>query len=54
MDVYDELEALLQKVKRHDCVVIMGDFNSRLPRMYQDSLADGIFTQRATQAERGC
>ena len=30
-----KLDELLRKVKRSDCVILLGDFNSRLPRMYQ-------------------
>ena len=29
---YDQLESLLEKIPKHDCVVLMGDFNSRLAR----------------------
>ena len=31
-DIYNDLEKVLQTTKRHECVVIMGDFNSRLSR----------------------
>ena len=31
-DTYAQLEALLLKVQQRDCIVLMGDFNSRLPR----------------------
>ena len=32
MEVYDQLESLLLKVSTRDCIVLMGDFNSRLGR----------------------
>ena len=31
-DTYNELEAVLRRASRHDCIIIMGDFNSRLSR----------------------
>ena len=31
-DIYNDLESLLQQARRHECVIIMGDFNSRLSR----------------------
>ena len=31
-DVYDQLDGLLGKIPKHDCVILMGDFNSRLSR----------------------
>ena len=31
-DIYNELEAVLLRAGRHDCIIIMGDFNSRLSR----------------------
>ena len=30
--VYDQLERLLTKIPKHDCIMLMGDFNSRLAR----------------------
>ena len=43
MNVYDELEALLQKVKRHDCVFIMGDFNSRVFPQFRQMGGDFLY-----------
>ena len=31
-DIYEQLETLLLKVKPRDCIILMGDFNSRLAR----------------------
>ena len=31
-DVYTQLEDLLQNVRKHDCIILMGDLNSRLSR----------------------
>ena len=31
-DVYDELERLLDTIPKHNCVILLGDFNSRLSR----------------------
>ena len=31
-ETYDKLEALLMKTSNRDCVILLGDFNSRLPR----------------------
>ena len=30
--IYDQLECLLERIPKHDCIVLMGDFNSRLAR----------------------
>ena len=31
-DIYDKLEAFLMKISDRDCIILLGDFNSRLPR----------------------
>ena len=34
-DVYTQLQNLLLNIRRQDCIVLLGDFNSRLPRNQQ-------------------
>ena len=31
-DIYDKLETFLMKLSDRDCIILLGDFNSRLPR----------------------
>ena len=53
-DTLEELQALLkEKSIKGDCVIVMGDMNSKLARSNRGSQAHNACTRRLTQTGRG-
>ena len=50
-DTIDDLDNLLLSVPRHDCLIVMGDFNAKLPRNNGrlTGRADGAYTAEQTR-----
>ena len=52
-EIYDQLDNLLDNIPRHDCVIILGDFNSRLSRNEDGYVGQWcIHTQRDSGGDR--